>query len=59
MVKVVPASEEIMKHMRHGVSRVGFTAMDKPVDWPDDTFTARRIRDGDVKVFEEKESKKE
>ena len=23
------------------------------MDWPDDSFTARRIKDGDVTVFEE------
>jgi len=58
MVKVLPANEQMMKILKHGVTHVGFTSMDQPVDWPEDTFTHRRVRDGDVKLADsEKKSK--
>jgi hypothetical protein len=54
MIKVLPANEDMLKHLKHPTG-IKFTAMDMPVEWPDDQFTFRRIRDGDVKVVEDKE----
>ena len=48
-MKVWPRNEEIRKVLKHGV--IGFPA-EGPAEWPDDTFTHRRIMDGDVTVEE-------
>jgi hypothetical protein len=39
----------LLKHPRAG----GFRS-EGSIEWPDDTFTRRRLRDGDVKLVEEK-----
>ena len=44
-MKVWPKNDEMRKVLKHGV--VTFPA-EGPADWPDDTFTHRRIMDGDV-----------
>ncbi|HEY7420184.1 MAG TPA: hypothetical protein VH593_33715, partial [Ktedonobacteraceae bacterium] len=41
-------NEAVLKFLKHPVNKVGFRDMNTPVVWPDDSFTARRIRDGDV-----------
>lgn len=51
-VKVLPANEDMLRLLRHPVKKVGFTNMTSPVTWPDDAFTKRRIRDGDVTVVD-------
>jgi hypothetical protein len=44
---VWPKDETMRKLLRHPSNQVGFRP-EGPIDWPDDTFTARRIADGDV-----------
>jgi hypothetical protein len=47
-VKVYAASEALRATLRHA-DRTGFRAqLDQPVEWPNDSFTARRIADGSV-----------
>jgi hypothetical protein len=50
-MKVWPKNEAARKVLKHGL--VGFPA-EGPADWPDDTFTHRRIMDGDVTTEEPK-----
>lgn len=45
---VYAANEVMVKSLKHPISKMGFTDMSVGVNWPDDTFTHRRIRDGDV-----------
>ena len=44
-MKVWPKNDEMRKILKHGA--VGFPE-EGPAEWPDDTFTHRRIMDGDV-----------
>lgn len=46
-MKVWPTSERVRKTMRHPAGGIGFPSKG-PAEWPDDAFTFRRIRDGDV-----------
>jgi len=47
-IRVWPATEDIRKHLRHS-SGVRFPeTLAESVEWPNDTFTYRRIQDGDV-----------
>lgn len=47
-IKVWPATDDKRKVLRHA-NGTGFRdSMDEPALWPNDTFTARRIRDGDI-----------
>jgi hypothetical protein len=48
MVKVYAANEDMARLLKHPVTKVGFTGMGAAANWPDDTFTKRRIRDGDI-----------
>ena len=48
-VRVVPANDQLRKFLKHGVTRVGFPKQGS-AEWPNDTFTHRRIKDGDVTV---------
>jgi hypothetical protein len=48
MVKVVPKNDTIRKQIKHPVA--GAFRGQGSMDWPDDSFTARRIKDGDVTV---------
>ena len=52
-VRVTPKNDEIRKYLRHMPSGVKFPDSGSAV-WPNDTFTQRRIADGDVTVEEEK-----
>ena len=53
-MKVWPKNETMRKILRHGV----ITFPDEgSVDWPDDSFTHRRITDGDVTTEEPKKAK--
>jgi hypothetical protein len=49
VVRVLPRTDEIRKYVKHPATRVGFLA-DGSAEWPNDAFTKRRIRDGDVSV---------
>jgi hypothetical protein len=48
-VRVKPRDEHIRKLLRHPLRGRGFPSTGS-VEWPLDTFTRRRIRDGDVTV---------
>jgi hypothetical protein len=48
-VRVIPRDEGIRKLLRHPLRGRGFPSTGS-VEWPLDTFTRRRIRDGDVTV---------
>jgi hypothetical protein len=48
-VRVKPRDESIRKLLRHPLRGRGFPSTGS-VEWPLDTFTRRRIRDGDVTV---------
>ena len=48
MVKVLPKNAAIRKLIKHPVG--GPFRGEGPAEWPKDTFTARRIADGDVTV---------
>lgn len=52
-MKVWPKNDDMRKILKHGV--IAFPA-EGPADWPDDTFTHRRIMDGDVTVEEPKKA---
>lgn len=53
-MKVMPKNDDMRKLLKHPTGG-GFIA-DGPAEWPDDSFTHRRIRDGDVTVVEEKQA---
>jgi hypothetical protein len=50
MVKVTPKNDTIRKLIKHPTA--GPFRTEGSSDWPDDSFTARRIADGDVTVEE-------
>jgi hypothetical protein len=54
-MKVWPTSDKVRQVLKHP-ARGGFRDHG-PADWPDDTFTYRRIKDGDVTTKEPKEPK--
>jgi hypothetical protein len=47
VVRVLPKNDEMRKYLKHGGTRVGFLA-EGSVEWPNDQFTRRRLKDGDV-----------
>ena len=49
-MQVWPKNDAMRKVLRH-VNGTGFRA-EGPAEWPDDSFTARRVRDGDVSLTE-------
>jgi hypothetical protein len=53
MVKVLPKNEEMRKLLKHPQGQIAFKETGS-IDWPDDSFTARRVADGDVTIEEEK-----
>ena len=44
---VWPKTDEIRKVLKHPHNNTGFRE-EGPVDWPDDSYTHRRIMDGDI-----------
>jgi hypothetical protein len=52
MAKVWLQNQDVLKYLKHPVSKVGFRDANSPAIWPDDSFTARRIRDGDVTIVD-------
>lgn len=46
-MQVWPKDDEMRKLLKHEPTGVAFYETG-PADWPDDTFTYRRIQDGDV-----------
>ena len=55
MVKVLPKNEEMRKLLKHPQGQIAFKDTGS-IEWPDDSFTARRVADGDVTIEEEKKS---
>ena len=58
-VRVNPRDDGVRKYIKHLPSKRGFPA-EGPALWPNDNFTARRLRDGSVTLAppEEKKSDK-
>lgn len=56
MVRVLPKDETMAKLLKHPVNKVGFRDANTAANWPDDSFTKRRIRDGDVTLESDKKS---
>jgi hypothetical protein len=50
-VRVKAKNETLAKYLKHP-SKIGFSP-DGTSTWPNDQFTKRRIRDGDITVMEE------
>ena len=46
-IQVWPANDTMRRILRHPVGG-GFTGNDGCGNWPNDQFTARRLRDGDI-----------
>lgn len=57
MVKVLPKNDVMRRLLKHPSNNVAFQA-EGSADWPDDSFTHRRIADGDVTIVEEKAEEK-
>ena len=55
MVRVLPRDEGIRKHIAHMPGNIRFPK-EGSAKWPFDTFTKRRLRDGDVTLVEEAEA---
>jgi hypothetical protein len=51
VVRVVPKNENLRKYLKHGVTKVGFLA-EGAVEWPNDQFTRRRLKEGDITIEE-------
>jgi hypothetical protein len=47
-VRVTPKNDTLRKLLKH--PKAGGFRKEAPADWPDDSFTKRRIRDGDITV---------
>lgn len=48
-IRVVPKNEKLRAVLKHQPSGIGFRA-EGGVEWPNDRFTQRRLRDGDIKI---------
>jgi len=46
-MKVWPKNDEMRKFLTHPLGNIAFRE-DGSAEWPDDSFTHRRIQDGDV-----------
>jgi len=49
VVRVLPANDMIRKYLKHQPSRIGWLK-EGSVEWPLDTFTRNRLRDGDITI---------
>lgn len=50
MVKVYAGSEDMRRLLRHANGTRFRAAMDQPVEWPNDSFTARRLAEGSIRL---------
>lgn len=50
-MKVWPRNDSVRLTLRHPTA--GAFRAEGPADWPDDTFTYRRIQDGDITLLAE------
>ena len=55
-IRVEPANDDMRRVLAH--PRAGHFRSEGSMEWPDDTFTHRRLRDGDVKRVETKDKGK-
>jgi hypothetical protein len=51
-IRVVPRDDDMRRLLKH--PRAGGFRSEGSLEWPDDTFTQRRLRDGSVKAEEHK-----
>lgn len=51
-VRVEPRDDDMRRLMKH--PRAGGFRSEGSIEWPNDTFTQRRLREGSVKLAEEK-----
>ena len=57
MPRVKAANESMAKYLKHPATKIGFAGdLNMTVNWPDDQFTNRRIRDGDVLVVDDEKA---
>ena len=47
-IKVFAANEALRGVLRHPATGIRFRELDQPVEWPNDSFTQRRIKEGSV-----------
>jgi hypothetical protein len=57
-VRVVPKNDALRQALFHPSTRMRFPASGS-AEWPNDQFTKRRIRDGDVTIEEKREQRAE
>ena len=55
-IRVEPANDDMRRVLAH--PKAGHFRSEGSMEWPDDTFTHRRLRDGDVKRVEAKDKGK-
>jgi hypothetical protein len=53
-IRVEPANDDMRRLLVH--PRAGHFRSEGSMEWPDDTFTHRRLRDGDIKRVETKKN---
>ena len=53
VVRVRPLNDRARQFIRHYPENTGFNDDVNGTPWPNDAFTQRRIRDGDIEVVEE------
>jgi hypothetical protein len=53
VVRVLPTTDLIRKYIKHQPSGIGWLK-EGSVEWPLDTFTRNRLRDGDITIEPEK-----
>ena len=56
-IRVEPANDDMRRVLAH--PRAGHFRSEGSMEWPDDTFTYRRLRDGDIKRVEAKDEHKD
>jgi hypothetical protein len=54
-VRVEPRDADMRRLLKH--PRAGGFRSEGSIEWPDDTFTRRRLKEGSVKLAEKKEAK--
>lgn len=57
-MKVMPKDDTMRKLLKHPNGNIEFRE-EGPTDWPDDSFTYRRLADGDIVLYEEPKSEPE
>lgn len=55
-IRVTPKNDDMRRLLKH--PRAGAFRSEGSMEWPDDSFTHRRLRDGDIKREEKKTEEK-